>query len=79
MAMYPTNTKLEDWLTVWLIHEVEGIVDARPNSGDPPLVPYSYSGMSNDERRQRGLPVGRQECIDFIKQHNPKAGAQFHD
>ncbi len=75
MAMYPTNTKLEDWLTTWLMNEVDDILYAQKK------IKYigEYAGMTYKTRAENNLPHDRATCIDFIKQHNPKAGAQFHD
>lgn len=64
MGMNPANTPLEQWLTIWIFHEVESIVDRR---GHHPK--FRYTGMSPEERRQHGLPTNRESAIAFIKEH----------
>lgn len=69
MGMYPTNTPLDQWLTIWVFHEVESIVDALH-----PRLKFQYSGMSSEERRKHNLPTNRQDAISFIRKHRPNAG-----
>lgn len=64
MRMFPTNTPLDQWLTTWIIHEVESIVDEKH-----PGLRHQYSAMSRTQRLAHGLPVTRQECIQYIRQH----------
>lgn len=64
MGMYPTNTPLEKWLTIWIFHEVERIVDRKGNKS----LLFKYSAMSPEQRRHNSLPVNRAEAIEYIKQ-----------
>lgn len=72
MAMYPTNTKLEDWFTIWLVDEVDNILLQNKK------IRYvgEYTGMSKSDRIGKKLPHDRATCIEFIRQHRPNAGAQ---
>lgn len=72
MAMYPTNTKLEDWLTIWLVDEVDSILLSNKK------IRYvgEYTGMTKANRIDNNLPHDRATCIEFIRQHRPNAGAQ---
>ena len=62
--MTPANTPLDEWLTIWVFHEVEAICDEK---GIAP--PFTYSGMSSEQRAKKGLPVNRKQAISFIRQH----------
>jgi len=64
MAMYPINTPLEKWLTIWVFHEVERIVDAKSKAKER----FKFSGMSPEQRRAAGLPTNREAAIAYIKQ-----------
>ena len=75
MAMYPTNTKLEDWLTIWLVDEVDSILLAQnkiKHVGE-------FVGMTKADRVHKNLPHNRETCTDFIRQHRPNAGAHTLD
>ena len=72
MAMWPTNTKLEDWLTIWLVDEVDSILLSQKkirHLGD-------YVGMSRVDRIDKNFPHNRDTCIEFIREHRPNAGVQ---
>jgi hypothetical protein len=64
MGMTPSNTPLEQWLTVWIFHEVESIVDRKF-----PKMRFQYTGMSPEQRRHHNLPTNRESAIAFIKEH----------
>jgi hypothetical protein len=72
MAMYPTNTRLEDWLTIWLVDEVDSILLSQNK------IKYvgEFVGMPKANRVNRGLPHNRDTCTDYIRKYRPNAGAQ---
>lgn len=69
MGMTPSNTPLDKWLTVWIFHEVESIVDSMH-----PRYQFQYTGMSPEQRRSAGLPTNRTSAIEFIRKHR---GAKY--
>lgn len=72
MAMYPTNTKLEDWLTIWLVDEVDSILLQQKKIRHV----GEYTGMTKVTRMGKNLPHNRDTCLEFIRKHRPHAGAQ---
>lgn len=61
--MHQDNTPLEEWLVIWLLHEVERIYESKGHKK------FEYTGMTIQQRRDRGLPTNREQAIAYIKEH----------